>query len=76
MSTGPSVLLFYCTFAVTDALPFSVNVQLVDLLFAHAPENTACRPLPTVNLIDVPGVNALELLEPLTTSRPLGVDVT
>ena len=66
----------YCTFAVTDAAPLSVNVQLLDLLFEHAPENTASRPLPTVNVIDVPTVNDADLLEPLTTSRPVGVDVT
>jgi hypothetical protein len=67
---------FYWTFAVTDAVPFSVNVQLFDLLFEHAPENTASRPLPTVNVIDVPTVNDAVLLDPLITSRPVGVDVT
>jgi len=66
----------YCTFAVTDAAPFSVNVQLFDLLFEHAPENTASRPLPTVNVIEVPTVNDADLVEPLTTSRPVGADVT
>src|ERR1044072_4537884 len=66
----------YCTFAVTDAVPFSVNVQLFDLLFEHAPENTASRPLPTVNVIDVPTVNDAVFVDPLITSSPVGVDVT
>lgn len=68
--------LSYCTFAVTDAAPFSVNVQLFDLLFEHAPENTASRPLPTVNVIEVPTVNDAVFVDPLTTSSPVGVDVT
>jgi hypothetical protein len=62
--------------AVTAAVPFSVNVQLFDLLFEHAPEKTASRPLPTVNVIDVPTVNDAVLLDPLITSRPVGVEVT
>ena len=68
--------LSYCTFAVTDAVPFSVNVQLFDLLFEHAPEKTASRPLPTVNVIEVPTVNDAVFVDPLITSRPPGVDVT
>ena len=53
-----------------------MNVQLFDLLFEHAPENTASRPLPTVNVIDVPTVNDAVFVDPLITSSPVGVDVT
>jgi len=66
----------YWTFAVTDAVPLIVNVQLVDLLFAHAPEKIASRPLPTLSVIDVPTLKAADPVLPLTTSSPVGVVVT
>ena len=66
----------YCTLAVTDAAPFSVKVQLFDLLFVHAPEKIASRPSPTVSVIDVPTVNDADPVVPVTTFRPDGVLVT
>jgi hypothetical protein len=60
---------------VTDAVPFSVNLHDLALLATHAPEKFACRPLPTVNVIDVPTVNDADPLVPVTTLMPVGVDV-
>ena len=72
----PPLRSSYCTFAVTDAAPFSVKVQLFDLLFVHAPEKIASRPSPTVSVIDVPAVNDADAVVPVTTFRPDGVLVT
>jgi hypothetical protein len=68
----------YCTFAVTDALADSVNVQLRRLLplLEQAPDQMASRPLLTVSVIDVPVVNEAAPVAPTATSIPDGVEVT
>jgi hypothetical protein len=67
----------HCTFAVTDAVPVIVNVQLLDLFppLEQAPDQMASRPFETVSLIDVPVVNDAEPLLPTATLMPDGVDV-
>lgn len=47
---------FYCPFAVTDALVFSVNVQVFRLrpLLEHASDQIASRPFETVSVTEVP----------------------
>ncbi len=69
--------LSYCTFAVTEALAFNVNVQLLRLFppLEQAPEKTASRPFETVRVIDVPLVNAADPLLPTDTLIPAGLDV-
>lgn len=67
----------HCTFAVTDALVFSVNVHVL-LLFPpleHAPDHTASRPFDTLSVIDAPAVKLADPLLPTVTLMPAGVDV-
>jgi hypothetical protein len=68
----------HCTFAVTDALPDSVNVQVRCLLppLEHAPVQTASRPLVTLSAIEVPAANEAEPVLPTLTLIPAGLDVT
>ena len=70
--------LRHCTFAVTDAVPASVNVQLFALLppLEHPPDHTASRPFETVSVIDVPVVNDADPVLPTATLIPTGVEVT
>ena len=68
----------YCTFAVTLAAAFNVNVQLCALFppLEHAPDQMASRPFDTVSVIDAPTVNDAEPVLPVATLMPAGVDVT
>jgi hypothetical protein len=68
----------YWTFALTDAVPFSVNVHVRRLFppLEHAPDQTASRPFDTLRVIDVPVVNDAEPLLPTETLIPAGLDVT
>lgn len=68
----------YCTFAPTDALPVSVNVQFLVLLppLEHAPDQTASRPLETLSVIAVPLANAADPVLPTATLIPAGLETT
>ncbi len=63
---------------MTLALAFNVNVQVRLRLppLEHAPDQTASRPLGTLNLIDVPVVNDEDAVLPTATLMPVGVEVT
>ena len=67
----------YCTFAVTDAVPVIVNVQLVRLEppLEQAPDQIALRPPETLSVIEVPDANEAVALLPVLTLIPAGVDV-
>lgn len=67
----------HCTFAVTDALAFKVNVQLLVLLppLEQAPDQTASRPFETLSVTDVPLVNDAAPVLPTATLMPTGLDV-
>lgn len=73
-----SAFRIYCTLAATDALPASVNVQLLRLLPAleQAPDQIASRPFETVSVIDAPTVNGADPVLPTATLSPAGLDVT
>ena len=73
-----SAIRDYCTLAATEALPASVNVQLLRLLplLEQAPDHTASRPFETVSVTDAPTVNAADPLLPTTTLNPAGLEVT
>jgi hypothetical protein len=73
-----SLLSTHCTFAVTDASPDSVNVQVRALFppLEHAPVQIASRPLVTLSVIDVPAANEAEPVAPTLTLIPAGLDVT
>jgi len=68
----------HCTFAVTEALPDSVNVQVRCLSppLEQAPDQIASRPFVTLSVIDVPDANEAEPLLPTLTLIPAGLDVT
>ena len=68
----------HCTFAVTDAAPFRVNVQLDVLLppLEQAPDQIASRPFETVNRTDVPAANAADPVLPVATLMPDGLETT
>ena len=68
----------HCTLALTDALPFNVNVQVFVLLppLEHAPDQIASRSLLTRSVIDVPVLNGADPVLPTFTLIPAGVDVT
>jgi hypothetical protein len=68
----------HCTLAVTLAVPFSVNVQVLALLLPleHAPDQTASRPFETLSVIDVPTANDADPVFPTLTLMPAGLDVT
>jgi hypothetical protein len=63
---------------VTDAAPFSVNVQLFVLLppLEQAPDQIASRPFDTVSVIAVPVANDAEAVLPTATLIPAGLEVT
>jgi len=67
----------YCTFAVTDAAAFSVNVQLLALFppLEHAPDQIASRPFETLSVVVVPVANDADPVLPTETLMPAGVDV-
>jgi len=73
----PTSLSPHCTFADTDAVPLSVNVQLLRLLppLEQAPDQMASRPPETLSVIDVPVANDAEPLLPVETLIPAGLDV-
>jgi hypothetical protein len=68
----------YCTFAVTDALPFKVNLHVLVLFppLEQAPDQIASRPLVTLNVIEVPVLKDVEPVVPTATLIPAGLDVT
>jgi hypothetical protein len=68
----------HCTFAVTDAAAFSVNVQVFALfpLLEQAPDQIASRPFDTDRVIDVPVENDADPVLPTATLMPVGLDVT
>ena len=63
--------------AVTDALAFSVNVQLFVLFppLEQAPDQTTSRPFASLRVIDAPVGNVPDPLLPTVTLMPVGVDV-
>jgi hypothetical protein len=67
----------YCTFALTDALAFRVNVHVLRLFppLEHAPDQMASRPLLTLRVIDVPVLNDADPVLPTFTLMPAGLDV-
>jgi hypothetical protein len=74
----PGILFWgHCTFAVTEALAFNVNVHVFRLLppLEHAPVKMASRPLLTVSVIEVPVVNGAEPAVPTVTLMPAGAEV-
>jgi len=68
----------YCTFAVTDALAFSVNVHVLVLLplLEQAPDQIASRPFETLSVMDVPVANDADPVLPTATLTPEGVELT
>jgi hypothetical protein len=68
----------HCTFAVTDAVPVIVNVQVFCLFppLEQAPDQIASRPLVTLNVIDVLTAKLAEPVLPTSTLMPAGLDVT
>jgi hypothetical protein len=68
----------YCTFTVTDAFAFSVNVHVLALFppLEHVPDQIPSRPLVTDSVIDVPTLNVADPVEPTATFMPVGLDVT
>ena len=64
--------------ALTDALPFSVKVQV--LVFwpplEQAPDQIASRPFVTLSVIDVPIVNDAEPVPGTATLMPVGLERT
>jgi hypothetical protein len=68
----------HCTFPVTLAFPFRVNVQVLVLLalLEQAPDQIASRPFVTLSVMDVPAANGAEPLVPTLTLMPAGLDVT
>jgi hypothetical protein len=70
--------LSHCTFAVTDALLDSVNVQVRRFSppLEQAPDQIASRPFVTLSVIDVPVANDAEAVLPTRTLIPAGFDST
>jgi hypothetical protein len=68
----------HCTFAVTEAFAFSVNVQVLVLFppLEHAPDQIASRLFETLNVIDVPTAKLAEPVLPTGTLMPDGLDMT
>ena len=68
----------YCTLAVTDALPFSVSLQVrvFSPPLEQAPDQIASRPLETLSVIDVPTLNDAVPVLPTGTLMPEGVEST
>ena len=78
MSLVHSIPVAHCTFAATDVLPDSVNVQVRRLSppLEQAPDQIASRPLVTLSVIDVPVANDAEPVLPTLTLIPVGFDMT
>lgn len=68
----------YFTSALTDAVPLSVNVQVLVLLppLEQAPDQIASRPFETLSEIELPVAKDAEPLLPTLTLMPAGLDVT
>src|SRR5262245_37170278 len=68
----------YCTFAVTDAFAFSVNVHVFVLFppLEQAPDQIASRPFDTLSVIDAPTLNGAVPVVPTFTLIPAGLEVT
>jgi len=66
--------LIYCTFAVTAAFVFSVNLQVAVFCppLEHAPDQIALRPLETLSVIGVPVASDADMLPPVGTLMPAG----
>jgi hypothetical protein len=66
------------TFAVTLALPVSVNVHVLVLLpfVEQAPDQIASRPFVTLRVMDVPVANDADPAVPTLTLMPAGADIT
>jgi hypothetical protein len=64
--------------AVTDALPFSVNLQVRSFSppLEQAPDQTASRPSEMLSVIDVPVGNVADPVPPTFTLIPAGFDDT
>ena len=71
-------LYIHCTFAVTLAFAFSVNVhvRLLLPLLEQAPDQIASRPFDTLSVIDVPVAKDADPVLPTATLIPAGLDVT
>jgi hypothetical protein len=63
--------------ALTDALPFSVNVHVFLLLppLEQPPDQIASLPFEALKVIDVPELNAADPVLPVLTLMPAGLDV-
>lgn len=63
---------------MTDALAFSVKVQVLVLLppLEHAPDQIASRPLLALSVIEVPTLNGADPVLPTDTLIPAGLEVT
>jgi hypothetical protein len=70
-------VLPHWTFAVTDAVPFSVKVQLLALFppLEQAPDQIASRPFDTLSVIAVPVENDADPVLPTATLIPAGVEL-
>ena len=68
----------HCTFAVTEAFPLRVNVQVFVLFppLEQAPDQTTSRLFVALSVIVVPVVNDAEPLLPTATLMPAGFEVT
>jgi hypothetical protein len=68
----------YCTFALTAALAFKVNVhvRLFSPPVEQAPDQIASRPFVTLRVIDIPALNVALPVVPTNTLMPEGFDST
>jgi hypothetical protein len=68
----------YCTFALTVAVAFNVNVHVLVLLppLEQAPDQIASRPFETLSVMAVPAANDADPLLPTLTLMPVGLEVT
>jgi hypothetical protein len=75
---GRTARLRHCTFALTDAAPEIVNVQLLVLLppLEQLPDQMASRPFVTLSVMAAPEVKDAEPLLPVETLMPVGLEVT
>jgi hypothetical protein len=78
LGRSPPLSWRHCTFAVTAALPFSVNVHVLVLFppLEQAPDQIASRPFDTLSVIDAPVLNTADPVLPTGTLIPTGLDVT
>ena len=66
----------YCTFALTEAFPVKVNVQLGVLLPTQAPVQIATRPSLRFSVTRLPEGNEADPVLPTGTLIPEGLEVT